>query len=167
MKNRLPKTDTPLRNRQTIWPWFVGISVILIIALPLLPDPYKDKEVLLAALGGLWAFAFFLHNGHKEDAKFMKELFAYFTGRYDQQNNDLQEIIRKPEPFSRKEELAFIDYFNLCAEEWVFRQAGYIYDPVWESWLNGMRQYGKDPRVAELWGRERGSDSHYGFELPT
>ena len=62
--------------------------------------------------------------------------------------------------------LAFIDYFNLCAEEWIFREAGYIYHPVWESWVNGMRQYARDLRVAELWRKENQTNSYYGFELP-
>jgi hypothetical protein len=60
-----------------------------------------------------------------------------------------------------------VDYFNLCAEEWLFWRAGYIYDPVWVAWENGMKQFAKDPRVKELWLRERATNSYYGFEFPS
>src|SRR5437867_2487328 len=79
---------------------------------------------------------FFLQNGHKEDAKFMKELFEYFNRRYDDQNNDLQSWLQQKGEFTEKEKLGFIDYFNLCAEESVFQKLGYIYDEVWKTWLN-------------------------------
>jgi hypothetical protein len=59
-----------------------------------------------------------------------------------------------------------VDYFNLCAEEHLFHEAGYIYDPIWESWRNGMKWYGTDPRVASIWAKERATNSYYGFELP-
>ena len=48
-------------------------------------------------------------------------------------------IISKKGELTHDEVLAFIDYFNLCAEEWIFREAGYIYDRVWKSWEAGMR----------------------------
>jgi len=133
---------------------------------PFAPLRYQSSEFLLASIGGIWAVAFFLQNGHNEDAKFMKELFQYFTQRYDQQNNDLQGWLRQKEEFTDKQKLGFIDYFNLCAEESVFQRLGYIYDEVWESWQNGMRQYGRDARVAALWLEQKETNSYYGFEFP-
>jgi hypothetical protein len=111
--------------------------------------------------------AFFLQNGHKEDAKFMKELFEYFNKRYDDQNDDLQGWLQQKGEFTEKQKLGFIDYFNLCAEESVFQKLGYIYDEVWKTWLNGMQQYGRDPRVAALWREQRETESYYDFEFPT
>ncbi len=116
-------------------------------------------------MGGLWGLAFFLQNGHKEDAKFMKELFEYFNKRYDDQNNDLQSWLQQKDDFTEEQRLGFIDYFNLCAEESVFQKLGYIYDEVWESWRNGMRQYGRDPRVAALWKEQQATRSYYGFDF--
>ena len=81
-------------------------------------------------------------------------------------NEDLQKALWHEEEFHERVRLRFIDYFNLCAEEWLFWKAGYIYDPVWTARENGMKQYGKDRRVKELWKRERESDSYYGFEFP-
>src|SRR5436190_2837771 len=54
--------------------------------------------------------------------------------------------LRQQSDFNETQKLEFIDYFNLCAEEFLFQRLGYIYDEVWTSWRNGMLQYGRDPR---------------------
>lgn len=159
---------TPLRPNRLYWVWFVPATLLIILIVPALPPPYGgDGDVLSGAVGGLWAFAFYMHSRHAENARFMKELLSDFNGRYNQLNDHLQRALWHDGPFGPEARLKFIDYFNLCAEEWLFRQAGYIYDPVWTSWENGMRRYAKDPRVAELWEREKAEGwSYYGFELP-
>jgi hypothetical protein len=81
-------------------------------------------------------------------------------------NNRLQAILKKDGPFLPEEEDEFVDYFNLCAEEYMFWRAGYIDRRVWDGWRNGMRCFGRDSRVADLWNRERTSDSYYGFYFP-
>lgn len=159
--------SSPLQHRRAVWPWFVVATTILIMLVPILPMPYRDGGVLLTSVGGLWALAFYLHGRHADDAKFMKELLTEFNERYNRINGDLQSALWREGPFTEQAKLKFIDYFNLCAEEWLFRKTGYIYDPVWNSWQNGMKQYGKDQRVKDLWLSERGSDSYYGFEFPT
>ncbi|MFG0329748.1 MAG: hypothetical protein ACF8PN_07605 [Phycisphaerales bacterium] len=168
---------SPLIHRRRVWLWVLVLSAVCIgawVGVGALASsfevlgPLANTEVLFAALGSIWAMAFFLHRGHVEDARFMKELLEYFNGRYDAQNNNLQKILEDAGgELDEDERLAFIDYFNLCAEEWVFRKAGYIYDPVWESWLNGMKQFASDPRVAALWEEEKTTESYYGFEFPT
>jgi len=122
--------------------------------------------VLFSAIAGLWALAYYLHSRHADDAKFMRELLTQFNVRYNDMNEGLQKAVWSQETFTEEAKLQFIDYFNLCAEEWLFRKAGYIYDPVWNAWENGMKQYSKDFRVRELWAEERCSNSYYGFELP-
>jgi len=161
-----PLPTNPIQHRQFHWLWFVFATVLLIIILPLLPLPYRSTEVLIGAIGGVWGLAFFLQNGHKEGAKFIKELFEYFNQRYDNQNNDLQTWLKQPGEFTNQQRLGFIDYFNLCAEESIFQKLGYIYDEVWESWQNGMRQYGRDDRVAALWKEQQETKSYYAFEFP-
>lgn len=94
------------------------------------------------------------------------ELLQAFNERYDGLNDKLQAAIRTPHAFTDAEKDLFIDYFNLCAEEWLFWKDGYIYDAVWYAWENGMRQFSRDARVNELWLMERQSNSYYGFELP-
>lgn len=158
--------STPLRNRRFLWLWFVAASAFLILIIPILPQPYGGGQVLLTAVGGLWAWAFYLHGRHADDAKFMKELLTEFNTRYNKLNNDLQSALWSNEPFTVETKLKFIDYFNLCAEEWVFKELGYIYDPIWEAWHNGMCQYGNNKQVIALWKEQQNTDSYYGFRFP-
>lgn len=97
----------------------------------------------------------------------MRALMTDFNTRYDRLNNSLQAAVWSTgAPFTEKQNLQFIEYFNLCAEEWLFWRKGYIDEVVWKAWENGMRQYSKDGRVYELWTIEAGTDSYYGFVLP-
>ena len=93
-------------------------------------------------------------------------MFTGFNQRYDAQNNKLLTILKNSEPLQEEQKQYLIDYFNLCAEEYIFYKAGYIDDRVWDAWYNGMKQFGQDHRISELWGQERKTDSYYGFEFP-
>ena len=73
----------PIRHRRTLWPWFVGASVLLGAVYVIVPPSYRSGSVLLTAVGSLWALAFYLHGRHAEDAKFVKELLTDFNQRYD------------------------------------------------------------------------------------
>ena len=97
----------------------------------------------------------------------VKELLTEFNDRYDKLGTDLQFAVSTRGDFEKETELKFVRYFNLCAEEWLFWRAGYIYDPVWKAWENGMKQYGRDRRVVDLWKNEEKTDSYYGFQFPS
>ena len=56
-----------------------------------------------------------------------------------------------------------VDYFNLCAEEYMFYKLGYIREEAWQAWLEGMRHYYDNPQIRELWDDELKQDSYYGF----
>jgi hypothetical protein len=157
---------SPIRHRRNVWPWCVGASILIGVVYVIVPASYRSGSVLLSAVGSLWALAFYLHGRHAEDAKFVKELLTDFNERYDHLCNDLQRALWRDESFHEDVKLKFIKYFNLCAEEWLFWRAGYIYDPVWNAWENGMKQYARDARVVALWQEELATDSYYGFKLP-
>jgi hypothetical protein len=57
-------------------------------------------------------------------------------------------------------------YFNLCAEEYFFYQAGYIDQSVWESWSRGMQVFFNHPRIQPLWEQDSMAGSYYGFQPP-
>ena len=156
----------PIIHRRTIWPWFVSATALILVLLPRLPAPYNADNVLLAAVGGLWALAFYLHSRHGEDARFAKELMREFNSTYGKISTELQDAIWSSEPFSRPSKLRFIEYFNLCAEEWLFWKTGYVYEPVWNAWAWGMHQYSSDPRVKTLWEEEQKTNAYYGFAFP-
>ena len=57
-----------------------------------------------------------------------KELVTEFNRRYDKQNNSLLTVLDDDDdkPLQKEQKDAFIDYFNLCSEEYLFYQIGYI-----------------------------------------
>ena len=100
----------------------------------------------------------------------MKELITDFNSRYDNLNGELNDILRKgdEEPsmeLDQNDRAILNDYFNLCAEEYLFKKLGYIHPRVWEAWYRGMEIYFKDRRICELWEQEE-KDSYYGFTSP-
>lgn len=162
------QNTTPLRRRRKYW-FYIPLATVLFITLYLLAsDQGIGPEILVAALSGTFATAFFAYRAHADDAKFMRELLLHFNSRYDKLNDELQTMLNAPSgtPVEEFEKIIIIDYFNLCAEEWLFRRAGYVWDPVWESWENGMRQYATLDCVRNIWMEERQSNSYYGWELP-
>ena len=75
------------------------------------------------------------------------------------------QIVNKRELDERDRDTA-IDYFNLCAEEYLFYRGDYILPDVWTSWCRGMWQYvGKDGPLRRLWLEEVTSGSYYGLTL--
>lgn len=57
------------------------------------------------------------------------------------------------------------DYFNLCAEEYLYHKSGFIDSDVWTSWIHGMRVFAAAPRIRSLWEAELNAGSYYGFTL--
>jgi hypothetical protein len=156
-----------LRNRRW-YPW-------LFLALCLIGGPVtyyslpagRGVEGLLPAFGVVGGVVGFLYSQHLQQSRLFKELFTEFNGRYDRLNQTLNEVRDRPSgallnPEDRK---VLYDYFNLCAEEFLFFRAGYIDKDVWRSWCNGMSQFSEDPEIRELWDAELKSSSYYGFTL--
>ena len=153
------------RRKHRWWLLAAGTGV-LIVGYLWLASWTIEAELLIAAVSGLFASAFFYHRSHAEDARFFRELFTSFNARYDDLNDELWDILESKDELNADQEKTLIDYFNLCAEEWLFHELEYIYEPVWEAWHNGMRQYGKDARIAAFWREQQATDSYYGFEFP-
>src|SRR2546423_10651388 len=155
----------PLRDRKNIWTWWVGASAVVVLLYMVVPSPYRSASVLLSIVASFWALAFYLHRRHAENTRFAEELLTEFNQRYDELSSDLQLACWREARFELETKLQFIKYFNLCAEEWLFWSTGYIYDPVWRAWRNGMKQYAKDNRVMAIWEEEAKTDSYYGFDF--
>ena len=147
------------------WLWVGFLSSVLLILLIRSLYLYS-MEMLIALLTLVCGVFYFLNQQHLEKARFFKELVTEFNQRYDSMNNELFCILGKSEPFKPEQQRVFVDYFNLCAEEYLFYEAGYIYERVWNAWYNGMKQFGRDMRIVELWKQEIPTDSYYGFKFP-
>lgn len=162
---KLKQQGNRLRHRSHIWVWFLLallIGFFICLSVPLI----RRMDVFVAYVAAVWGVAYFRYQQHLETARFFKELVTEFNRRYDNKNNKLLAVMGNSEPFNQEQEQVFIDYFNLCAEEYLFYEMGYIYDCVWDAWYNGMKQFGNDMRVAELWKQEIQTDSYYDFEFP-
>ena len=87
--------------------------------------------------------------------------------RYNSLNEELEKLFSKDStvPLTDIEKKLLVDYFNLCGEEYIYYQQGYIYPSVWEYWNNGMIYYMKNQLIKEFWDEERKSNSYYGLTM--
>ncbi len=147
--------------------WIVAILVAAAAYLVLgyLP-PTPDWKLLLTAFGAILSFVYFVQKQRLEELKLFKELFAEFNARYDRFNDQLAKLSKDPaSPLQAQDQQLVIDYFNLCAEEYLFYRLGYLPPVVWASWYCGIVANLRDPRIRQLWQREVTTDSYYGLRI--
>ncbi len=131
-------------------------------------DSLGTREFLVPAAGAVFGLSYFVLKQHLAEAQLFKDLFTAFNHRYDKMNDRLYAVCAVPsdQPLTLKEEMLLYDYFNLCAEEYLYFSKGYIYPEVWLAWHNGMKIFCGCPRICELWTKELRTGSYYGFPLP-
>ena len=122
---------------------------------------------MVSLLGSIAAFFHFLYAQHNTNTEKFVGLFKDFNARFDSLNENLNRIRALPpnalnEP---KDEQFLYDYFNLCAEEYLYFRAGYIDQEVWESWLRGMSYFASNDAIHSIWARELQQGAYYGFKL--
>ncbi len=143
--------------------WLAAIAAVT--AFVLYANGIMPREVLYVTVGGIVSFAYFVQKQKLDETKLFQELFDKFNKRYNDFNDKLLRV-RFADPsasLTSEETELLIDYFNLCAEEYLYFKLGYIFSEVWQSWYNGMQQYYKNPRIRPLWDSESGTNSYYGF----
>ena len=141
---------------------------ILIILASILYAIGADWKILLTLGGGLISLVHFIQKQQLDEAKFINELFVQFNQRYACLNDKLSHIIKNENNYKtlQSEEIDTLnDYFNLCGEEFLFYQKGYIYKEVWRSWIAGMKYYYDSKRIHELWTTELNSESYYSLDI--
>jgi hypothetical protein len=91
-----------------------------------------------------------------EDDQIFKSLFESFNNRYNTNLNDLLNELKSNSGKSLevKEKNLIIDYFNLCAEEYLWYKMGRIKHEVWDAWTAGIHENLKIPQVLELYKTE-------------
>jgi hypothetical protein len=126
----------------------------------------QNWQILAAAVTGVVSFAYFVQKQKLEETRVIFDFFSQFNARYDKLNENLLAIVCRPEtdPLNETEVQILIDYFNLCAEEYLIWKQGYVYPEVWKSWLNGMKFYFRQQRIRELWMRDCVTEFYYGLE---
>lgn len=123
------------------------------------------QELLISAIGGSLAIAYFCTQHSLEEKRFARELFAEFNSRYGKINDALFDIKHETANLKKEEMKVLDDYFNLCAEEWLQYTSGIIDLPIWKSWQNGMKAFYSIPRIKNYWDEELASNSYYGFNV--
>ena len=152
---------------------FVAGTVSILIFLR--NDPTADSKssngLKLSALGalalGVATFAFGVQKQQLEELTLFKNLFEGFNERYNELNGKMNHIypVKEPleKPFTDDERNDLFDYFNLCGEEYLYFDKGFIYPEVWQSWKKGMEFFRKNPRIKKLWDEELRNGSYYGL----
>lgn len=155
-------------RRRKIFPAIFAIVVLAVFAVWYKLESSRP-ELLLTGTGAVAGFAYFLYRQHLDETTLFREMFVDFNARYDKLNNDLNKILdgQKGNSLSAAERDTVFKYFNLCAEEYLFHEAGFIDNVAWEAWGKGMTIFFSDPRIAALWKSEEKTDSYYGFHPPT
>lgn len=130
-------------------------------------QPKTAFELMVAVIGAVAAFVYFLYDQHHKDTQLFVSLFEKFNKRYDDLNERLNIIFSRESPasLSPAQEATLSDYFNLCAEEHLFYESGYIDQRVWHAWLLGMKYFAADSVVRSFWEKELASGSYYNFKL--
>lgn len=145
--------------------WLALLGVTLAAALILYF--YKDRSLPLlgSVLTTGLAFCYFIQQQRLAETSLFKSLFTEFNARYDKLNGPLSEIPESDEGISREAKKCVIDYFNLCAEEYLFYKEGYIQADVWRSWCRGMLLYFDRRPFSHVWQAEQATNSYYGLSL--
>ena len=147
--------------------WITLVLIAVGVAVVSFARPERFLELLLTWIGGTFSFVFFVQRQALEELRLFKELFTEFNRRYDNLNEALNRIASRNagEDLESSERDVLNDYFNLCAEEYLFCQRDYIYPEVWRSWFNGMKFFYRNDRIRRYWRSELESESYYGLRL--
>jgi len=149
---------------------FVVTFALLIVAFLLwafIPS-IQTWSFLSTSIAAILGLSYFALKQHLDETRLFKELFSEFNARYDKLNEALYTISKAPEnqPLTTEEIMRLYDYFNLCAEEYLYYRKGFIYPEVWQAWHNGMKIFCQFSRIRKLWEKELQTNSYYGFSSP-
>jgi hypothetical protein len=146
---------------------FASLALSIFAALLLTLPAQRAIELLVPVTGAVAGFVYFLYSQQLQQTRLFLELFRAFNERYDRLNDKLNVIVSQaPSPmFSAEQKQVLFDYFNLCAEEWMYFRAGYIDPDAWEAWRRGMKFFLSSPGVRKLWVEELKGGSYYGFSI--
>ena len=155
-------------RRRNYYPWlFMLLFVVVNAAIFLLLRDKVSHEIFLSTTGAIAALIHFLYSQHSQNTERFIGLFRDFNARYDRLNNRLDTLLVKDGALmlTNEDKQLLYDYFNLCAEEYLYFKSGYIDAEVWLSWLKGMKIFLSNSDVRRLWQEELNSGSYYGFTL--
>jgi hypothetical protein len=158
-------------KHKTLYPWlFAGGCILLLPVVFSLPaDSQSRFQAAITAIGSLATFVYFLYSQHHQDTRLFRELFTDFSKRFEELSKELINPIpmrtSTDTPPGDEQKRKLREYFDLCAEEHLFHEAGYIDERIWQAWCRGMVIFAKDAEILKLWEKELDTGSYYGFSL--
>lgn len=147
-------------------PKFACISWIIILALAILGLTLGSAwgvEFVIALLGAVLAAIFQITTAYHAKVSHFLECFSRCNESYAKLNGRLIRACNGPAVDNGPND-AIIDYFNLCAEEYLMHKMGVIPDFVWDVWRAGMHDWGLKPPIHKAWDKEKNC-GYYGFDL--
>jgi hypothetical protein len=148
-------------------PWPLAITVIIAITIVTSFQTTKDWALVVTLTGTGLSLIYFIQKQKLEELHLFNTLFKDFNERYDCLNEDLTKIAcdSGETPLDQGSKEILVKYFNLCGEEYLYYDLGYIYPQVWSAWKRGMRYYASNERVKSFWEKELGPGSYYGLSI--
>lgn len=104
-----------------------------------------------------------------QDDRIFRELFTEFNSIYETDfRKQLDEIVKKGNSdeavLSTTDRELVIKYFNLCAEEYLWRRKYRVPNSVWDAWESGMVYYFNKPIINSILLEEKEEfGSYYGL----
>jgi hypothetical protein len=150
------------------WYWalapLVGLVAIVIL---FIAEVEKRWEISAAAAGIAAGLVYFVQKQKLEEIRLFHDLFAEFNERYRDLHEDLQRVSqRSPDSLREVDEGEILDqYFNLCAEEYLFYKQGRILRHVWQTWCRGILIYLRVGHIEDYWRAQESANFHYGFTV--
>lgn len=146
--------------------WWIAILVGgLLSAVSFLYGGSDRVSLVGASIAGTIGFCYFVQRQKLAETELFHQLFTHFNARYDKLNGPLTDMALEDMPITKEQRGMIVDYFNLCAEEYLFYQEGFIHERVWKSWCRGMTWYLKRHPFKDVWNEEEKSESFYGLTL--
>lgn len=144
--------------------WLLGFLLFSAVGIGLVRQ--SDLATMAPFIAAILSTLYFLQKQKLEELKTFIEIFESCNKRYDRLNADLEKICRESDGALSESELRTLsDYFNLCAEEYLYFSKGYVYPEVWKAWYNGMFFYLENSRIQGFWADECSTNSHYGLSF--
>lgn len=144
--------------------WWVALVVGGILVSASLLYGGGDRVGLAGAVvAGALGFCYFAVQQKLAEIQLFHELFIRFNERYDVMNGKLSDILERESDLTSEQRKLVVDYFNLCAEEFLFYKEGYIPPDVWRSWCRGMAAYLQRHPFRDIWNEEVIGESFYGL----
>lgn len=143
--------------------WIAAILGVLAAATAFYVGGSDRVGLIGAVVAGALGFCYFVQQQKLAETDLFYRLFTDFNARYDKLNDRLSAL--NEVDLSQEQRNIIVDYFNLCAEEYLFYQHGYIPRNVWRAWCRGMAWCLKRHPFKDVWNDEVATESFYGLTL--